>query len=65
MNCAEICPADVYGLQKKENKFPEIRFPDECWHCNACVRECPRKAITLRVPLPLNVVFMEAPNSKQ
>ncbi len=63
MTCATICPSDVYGLQKKGNKVPEIRFPDECWHCNACVRDCPAKAISLRIPLPMQMVMMEAPKA--
>ncbi|MCD7917987.1 MAG: ferredoxin family protein [Clostridiales bacterium] len=61
MNCAKICPMDCFGVQKKGSRVPEIRFPDECWHCNACVLECPAKAITLRVPLPSMMVFMEVP----
>ncbi|MCD8127810.1 MAG: ferredoxin family protein [Clostridiales bacterium] len=61
MNCTQICPMDCFGVQKKGNRVPEVRFPDECWHCNACVLECPAKAITLRVPLPSMMVFMEVP----
>lgn len=64
MNCVTICSADVYGIQKKGAKPPVIAYPNECWHCNACVRECPAKAITLRVPLTQTVVFLEAPDTK-
>ena len=24
---------------------------EECWHCNACVLDCPAKAVSLRLPL--------------
>ncbi len=64
MNCAQICPSDVFGLQKKGDPFPQIRFPEECWHCNACVRECPKQAITLRIPLPMSMVYMDASKVK-
>ena len=59
--CVTICPRDCYGIQKPEARIPEIRFSDECWHCNACVIDCPVGAITLRVPLPARMVFSELP----
>ena len=59
MTCADICPSDVYGLQEKGIGVTVIRYPDECWHCNACVRDCLAKAITLRIPLPLTMVIAE------
>lgn len=58
--CVEICPVDVYGRQPK-NGAPKIQFPEECWHCNACVLDCPAKAIKLRVPAPCWMVYVDAP----
>ncbi len=54
--CAEICPTDVFfGSNKKE--IPSVRYPEECWHCNACVNDCPQQAIRLRIALPMSVVY--------
>ena len=49
--CAEICPLGLFRFDKASGNPPEVAFPDECWHCNSCVLDCPKKAITLRVPL--------------
>ncbi len=55
--CAELCPEDVfYGSDPAE--VPVVRYPDECWHCNSCVYECPAEgAIRLRIPLPMMVLY--------
>ncbi len=51
--CAEHCPQDVFfGSESK--KTPVIAFPEECWHCYACVLDCPvPEAIRLRTPVPM------------
>jgi len=55
--CVDICQMDVF-FGSKNNEVPIISFPEECWHCNACVLECPKEgAIRLRIPLPLMVVY--------
>ena len=55
--CYDICSEDVFfGSKKKE--VPVITYPDECWHCNACVLDCPVEgAIILRIPLPMMIVY--------
>jgi adenylylsulfate reductase subunit B len=55
--CAANCSEDVfYGSEKK--KVPLISYPEECWHCNACVQVCPApEAIRLRIPLPMMVCY--------
>ena len=55
--CVNVCPQDVFfGSQKK--KTPVVSYPEECWHCNACVVDCPvRGAIKLRIPLPMQIVY--------
>ncbi len=54
--CTAICPLDVYfGSKRKE--VPTVSYPYECWHCNACVIDCPRDAIKLRIPAPMMVVY--------
>ena len=53
--CANICPQDVFfGSKKKET--PKVAYPEECWHCNACVLDCPKPgAIRLRIPAPMMI----------
>ncbi|MBM3292368.1 ferredoxin family protein [Candidatus Bathyarchaeota archaeon] len=46
--CVEICPTDI--LQKGEKK-PVVAYPEECWHCGACMMDCPTKAIRINLPL--------------
>lgn len=46
--CAEICPMNVLS---KENDQIIVKYPEECWHCRACVIDCPQQAITMRYPL--------------
>jgi adenylylsulfate reductase, subunit B len=40
--------------------IPAITYPEECWHCNACVLECPENAVRLRIPLPAMVLYQPA-----
>lgn len=56
--CADICPTDV--LETRKGSPPTIRYPEECWHCNACVLDCPESAITLRIPLPAMMLHVDA-----
>lgn len=58
--CASICPMDVYG-PVKAGETPVVRFPDECWHCRACVLDCPAGAIDMRYPIPTLMMSMPAP----
>ena len=57
--CADICPTDVFRAAGRK-EIPEIKYPEECWHCNACVLDCKRSAITLRIPLPAMMLHVEA-----
>ena len=47
--CATLCPMHIFKYTK--GQIPEVAYPEECWHCNACVLDCPKKAIELRLPL--------------
>lgn len=50
--CVDVCCQDVFFGSWEQDK-PVISYPEECWHCNACVLECPVEgAIRLRIPLP-------------
>lgn len=54
--CVEHCVTDVF-LGSEQGKPPIIKYPDECFHENACVLDCPVQAITLRIPLEMTVVY--------
>jgi len=55
--CANVCPLDVF-FGSKPKKIPVVTYPEECWHCNACVLECPVEgAIKLRIPLPMYIAY--------
>lgn len=57
--CVEACQSDVFWGSRK-GEPPLVAYPEECWHCNACVFVCPENgAICLRLPLPLSVLFQK------
>lgn len=53
--CREVCSEDVFGLSAGD-PAPRVIYSEECWHCYACVTDCPEGAITLRIPLPMMVL---------
>ena len=56
-NCVDICQSDVFFGSRK-GEVPSVSYPEECWHCNACVFECPVEgAIRLRIPLPMTILY--------
>ena len=57
--CAEICGLDVYGPTPK-GVVPAPVYQEDCWHCNACVLDCPVKAITLQLPLQMSLLYRDA-----
>lgn len=58
--CATICPMRVFVRDPAQSRVPEVRFGDECWHCLACELECKQGAVTVRLPLPLTLVHVDA-----
>jgi adenylylsulfate reductase subunit B len=57
--CVDACQCDVF-FGSEVGEIPVITYPDECWHCNACVLACPQEgAIKLRIALPLMILFKE------
>ena len=64
--CAQICPLDVIRFVKDENgkKHVKVKYPYECWHCRACVKDCPKGAITMRYPLSHMMCTMELSDEK-
>ena len=58
--CAQICCMDVFGPWER-GQVPQVRYPDECWHCRACVMDCPSGAVELEYPLAAMLLAMESP----
>ena len=56
--CADICPTDVIA-QAGRKEVPTVKYPEECWHCNSCVLDCPQQAIELRIPLTSMMLYIE------
>lgn len=55
--CVDVCQMDVF-FGSKDSEVPVISYPEECWHCSACVLECPVEgAIKLRIPLPARISY--------
>jgi len=60
--CADACQCDVY-FGYVDGETAKVTYPEECWHCNACVFVCPVEgAVTLRIPLPMMVLYQEKGN---
>lgn len=48
--CDDICPGDIFRIDDNQ---PEVNYPEECFHCGACLLDCPEEAISYRIPLPM------------
>lgn len=58
--CADICNSHIFVHDRTVDKVPVVKFPDECWHCDSCVMDCPVGAIRLRIPLPYSLLHVRA-----
>jgi NAD-dependent dihydropyrimidine dehydrogenase PreA subunit len=55
--CVDICPTDVFFGSRK-GEIPFVAYPNECFHDNACVADCPVEgAIKLRIPLTMMLIY--------
>ena len=52
--CTDICPQDCFS--QPADTFPVVPYGRECWHCGACVMDCPVEAIHLELPLQMHLV---------
>lgn len=43
--CAEICPGSLIKLPAAGPAY--IKYPQNCWACASCIKECPVEAISL------------------
>jgi len=41
-----VCPSNVIVVED----YPEVMEVGRCWHCLACVKECPTHALSLTLP---------------
>lgn len=62
--CYEACQSDVFH-KTDDGEGTEVMYPEECWHCNACVFVCPVEAVSLRIPLPMMVLYHDREASCQ
>ena len=46
--CIDSCPVDCLSVSPTTGKA-HMQF-DECWYCLACEVDCPKDAITVKIP---------------
>ena len=46
--CIDSCPVDCLAVNPDTGKA-HMQF-DECWYCLACEIDCPKDAITVKIP---------------
>jgi NAD-dependent dihydropyrimidine dehydrogenase PreA subunit len=46
--CIDSCPVDCLSVSPQTGKA-HMQF-DECWYCLACEVDCPKDAITVKIP---------------
>ena len=39
--CVDVCRSDVMMPNPEKGKPPIVTYPDECWLCGVCVKDCP------------------------
>ena len=49
--CIESCPVDCLSISPETGKAHMEH--DECWYCLACEIDCPKDAITVKIPFLL------------
>ena len=49
--CVDSCPIDCLAIDLASRKA-HMRF-DDCWYCLACEIDCPKDAITVKIPFLL------------
>jgi NAD-dependent dihydropyrimidine dehydrogenase PreA subunit len=49
--CIDSCPVDCLAIDPRTHKS-HMAF-DECWYCLACELDCPKDAITVKIPFLL------------
>ena len=59
--CSDLCAEDVFydtkGHGTIKGEKPVVTYPEACYHCYLCVKECPSEAIWLRTPMTMMVPY--------
>lgn len=42
--CVNVCPGSL--IKMDENRKAYIKYPEECWGCTSCLKECGQGAIS-------------------
>jgi len=56
--CIDMCQMDVLMPNPEKGRPPIVLYPDECWMCGCCVKECPlreREAVVMNWPVLLRM----------
>jgi adenylylsulfate reductase subunit B len=56
--CADYCAEDVF-FGSESGSIPQVAYPEFCAHCSCCVYVCPERAIWLRIPLPMQLLYKD------
>lgn len=43
MKCTKVCPGNLIKSDKDKKAY--IKYPEKCWGCASCLKECKFKAI--------------------
>jgi len=54
--CVEVCVMDIL---RGGDRHPTVAYPDECWHCGACMMDCPVDAIRIALPQRLKPIAIK------
>ena len=49
--CANRCRMSLILPSRESGGPPIVMYPDECWFCGSCVKNCPTGAIRMEHPL--------------
>jgi adenylylsulfate reductase, subunit B len=49
--CEEICPGDLFY---RTGGKAALRDAADCWDCFACVKACPREALSVELPFQIS-----------
>lgn len=47
--CYDNCALDVFAPERGLGIYT-VKYKEDCWHCGACVLDCPQEAIELTLP---------------
>lgn len=49
--CMKVCPGDLFF--RDHTGLTSLRDANDCWDCSACIKECPRQAIEMYLPVQI------------